>query len=35
MGRKEYQKLIELKRGKCAGSVSKKINYLVSGEAAI
>ncbi|SCZ79279.1 NAD-dependent DNA ligase LigA [Pseudobutyrivibrio xylanivorans] len=34
MGRKEAQELIELNGGKCAGSVSKKTNYLVAGEAA-
>jgi DNA ligase (NAD+) len=34
MGRKECQELIELNGGKCAGSVSKKTNYLVAGEAA-
>ncbi len=34
MGRKEAQELIELHGGKCAGSVSKKTNYLVAGEAA-
>ena len=28
------QELIELNGGKCAGSVSKKTNYLVAGEAA-
>ena len=34
MGRKEAQELIELNGGKCSGSVSKKTNYLVAGEAA-
>ncbi len=34
MGRKECQELIELNGGKCSGSVSKKTNYLVAGEAA-
>ena len=34
MGRKEAQEIIELNGGKCAGSVSKKTNYLVAGEAA-
>ncbi len=34
MGRKEAQELIELNGGKCTGSVSKKTNYLVAGEAA-
>ncbi len=34
LGRKEAQELIELKGGKCTGSVSKKTNYLVAGEAA-
>ncbi len=34
LGRKEAQELIELNGGKCAGSVSKKTNYLVAGEAA-
>ncbi len=34
MGRKEAQELIELNGGKCAGSVSKKTNYLLAGEAA-
>ena len=34
MGRKECQELIELNGGKCAGSVSKKTNYVVAGEAA-
>jgi len=34
LGRKETQELIELNGGKCSGSVSKKTNYLVAGEAA-
>ena len=34
MGRKEAQELIELNGGKCSGSVSKKTNYLVAGDAA-
>ena len=34
LGRKEAQELIELNGGKCSGSVSKKTNYLVAGEAA-
>ena len=34
MGRKEAQELIELNGGKCTGSVSKKTNFLVAGEAA-
>ena len=34
MGRKECQELIELNGGKCSGSVSKKTNFLVAGEAA-
>ena len=34
MGRKEAQELIELNGGKCSGSVSKKTNYLLAGEAA-
>lgn len=34
LGRKEAQELIELNGGKCAGSVSKKTNFLVAGEAA-
>lgn len=34
MGRSEAAKLIEDNGGKCTGSVSKKTNYLVAGEAA-
>lgn len=34
MGRKEAEDLIELNGGKCTGSVSKKTNYLLAGEAA-
>ena len=34
MGRKEAQELIELNGGKCSGSVSKKTNYVLAGEAA-
>ena len=34
MGRKEAQALIELNGGKCSGSVSKKTNYVLAGEAA-
>ena len=34
MGREEAKALIETNGGKCAGSVSKKTNYLLAGEAA-
>lgn len=34
LGRREAQELIERHGGKCAGSVSKKTDYLVAGEAA-
>ena len=34
LGRKEITDLIENNGGKCSGSVSKKTNYLVAGEAA-
>ena len=34
LGRKEAAELIENNGGKCTGSVSKKTNYLVAGEAA-
>lgn len=34
LGRKEATELIEKNGGKCSGSVSKKTNYLVAGEAA-
>lgn len=34
LGRKEVQELIENNGGKCTGSVSKKTDYLVAGEAA-
>lgn len=34
LGRKEVAELIESNGGKCTGSVSKKTNYLVAGEAA-
>ncbi|MBQ9632278.1 MAG: NAD-dependent DNA ligase LigA, partial [Lachnospiraceae bacterium] len=34
LSRKEAQELIALNGGKAAGSVSKKTNYLVAGEAA-
>ena len=34
MGRKEASELIELNGGKVTGSVSKKTDYLVAGEAA-
>lgn len=34
LGRKEVTDLIENNGGKCSGSVSKKTNYLVAGEAA-
>lgn len=34
LGRKDAEKLIEKNGGKCSGSVSKKTNYLVAGEAA-
>lgn len=34
LGRKEVEELIENNGGKCTGSVSKKTNYLVVGEAA-
>jgi DNA ligase (NAD+) len=34
LGRSEAKELIERYGGKCTGSVSKKTNYLVAGEAA-
>lgn len=34
LGRKEAAELIENNGGKCTGSVSKKTDYLVAGEAA-
>jgi DNA ligase (NAD+) len=34
MDRKEVESIIELNGGKCTGSVSKKTNYLLAGEAA-
>ena len=34
LGRSEVKDLIEKNGGKCTGSVSKKTNYLVAGEAA-
>lgn len=34
LGRKEITELIENNGGKCSGSVSKKTDYLVAGEAA-
>lgn len=34
MGREEAKSLIEANGGKCSGSVSKKTNYLLAGEAA-
>ena len=34
LGRKEVADLIENNGGKCTGSVSKKTDYLVAGEAA-
>ena len=34
LGRKEVTELIEQNGGKCTGSVSKKTDYLVAGEAA-
>ena len=34
LGRKEATELIEANGGKCTGSVSKKTDYLLAGEAA-